>query len=118
MDFRQKLMRKIYWIWFTRRVLPVAVFEVFSVILGVHLFSKSVFIVRIMQNAAAAAGGSKTRLFSFIWSAFWNTRIEVRIEMAIAVLFAALFLWSVKRAIVSYEVLRRSGPMVEGETKP
>lgn len=110
-------MKKIYWIWFTRRVLPVVVFEVFSVMLGAHLFSKSVFIARIMQNAAAAAGGSKTRLISFVWSALWNTRIEVKMEVAIAALFAALFIWSIKRAIVSYEVLRRSGPTAGGETK-
>ncbi len=117
MDFRKKLMFKIYRVWFMRRVLPVVVFEVFSVILGAHLFSRSVYVVRVLQNTAAAVGGGKRHLISFLWSAFLSTRFEVKMEMAIAAVFAGLFLWSIKRAIVSYEVLRRTTAAPRGETK-
>lgn len=117
MEFRQKLMRKIYWIWFTRRVLPVVVFEVFSVILGAHLFARSVYVVRLLEGAAAATSQSSFRLFGYLWYAFIHSRIEVKVEIAIACVFLGLFLWSIKRAIVSYEVLRRSGSTAGGETK-
>lgn len=117
MDFRQKLMRKIYWIWFTRRVLPVVVFEVFSVILGAHLFARSVYVVRVLEGAAAATSQSPFRLFGYLWYALVHSRVEVKVEIAIAFIFVGLFAWSIKRAIVSYEVLRRSGSIAGNETK-
>lgn len=104
-------MKKIYWIWFMRRVLPVVVFEVFSVILGMHLFARSVYVVKVLEGAAAATTQSPFRLLGYLWYAFLHSRIEVKMEIAIALVFLGLFLWSIKRAIVSYEVLRRTASM-------
>ncbi|MDO8585377.1 MAG: hypothetical protein Q7R85_04675 [bacterium] len=118
MNFRKKLMFKIYRVWFVRRVLPVVVFEVFSVMLGAHLFSRSVYVVRVLEGAAAASTESRFRLFDYLWYALVHSRVEVKVEIAIALIFAGLFLWSIKRAIVSYEVLRRTVAAPQGETNP
>lgn len=107
-------MFKIYRVWFVRRVLPVVVFEVFSVMLGAHLFSRSVYVVRVLEGAAAATTESPFRLFNYLWYALLHSRVEVKVEIAIALVFAGLFLWSIKRAIVSYEVLRRTA--ISGRT--
>ena len=108
MDFKKKLMFKIYRVWFVRRVMPVVVFEVLSVVLGMHLFSRSVYVVRVLEGAAAATSQSPFRLFGYLWYALIHSRSEVKIEIAIAAVFAGLFIWSIKRAIVSYEILRRA----------
>ena len=110
-------MFKIYRVWFVRRVLPVVVFEVFSVILGAHLFSRSVYVVRVLEGAAAATSESPFRLLGYLWYALIHSRVEVKVEIAVALVFAGLFLWSIKRAIVSYEVLRRAATFPGNEQK-
>lgn len=107
-------------IWLTRRVLPAAVFEMLFVALGIHLFSRSVFVARVIQNAGAAVEGHPIRLAEFLWSALWNSRVEVKMEIVIAAVFCGLFLWSVKRAVVSYEMLRRTAGIAKdaGKSSP
>ena len=106
-QLQENIMRRVYGVWFLRRVLPVAIFEVLFIALAVNLFAESVFIARVVENAVGILKDSPWAVASFLWSAFWNSRLEVKIEVASAFLMGALFLWSVKRAIVSYEIIRR-----------
>ncbi len=100
-------MARVYGIWFLRRVLPVVIFEILFIALAINLFAESVFIARVIENAAGVIADSPVELFSFLWAAFWNSRLEVKLEVATAFLMGVLFLWSIKRAIVSYEIIRR-----------
>ncbi len=106
---RRNIMLRIYGIWLLRRLGPVLLFEVLFLILATHLFAGSVFIARVFQNAGGAASGGIFSFLSFAAAAVINARFEVQIEILIAVVFGVLFLWSVKRAIVSYEMIRRGG---------
>ncbi len=106
-NLQKNIMTRVYGIWFLRRVLPVVIFEILFIALAINLFAESVFIARVLENAAGVVKGSPVELFSFLWSAFWNSRLEVKLEVATAALMGALFLWSIKRAIVSYEMIRR-----------
>lgn len=104
---RRNIMLRIYGIWLLRRLGPVLFFEVLFLILATHLFAGSVFVARVFENAGGAASGGTISFVSFAISAIINARIEVKMEILVAFVFGALFLWSVKRAIVSYEMIRR-----------
>ena len=100
-------MWRIYGIWLLRRLGPAVFFEILFLILATHLFSGSVFVARVFQNAGGAASGGIFSFLSFAAAALINSRLEVKMEILIAFVFGALFLWSVKRAIISYEMIRR-----------
>jgi hypothetical protein len=104
---QKRIMLRVYGVWLLRRVLPVIVFEVLLIGLAVNLFAESVFIARVVENAANVLKGNGFSIVTFLWAAFWNSRLEVKLEIATAILMAVLFLWSIKRAIVSYEMIRR-----------
>jgi hypothetical protein len=104
---QKNIMLRVYGIWFLRRVLPVVIFELLFIALAINLFAESVFVAHVIENAAGVIKGNPVELFSFLWSAFWNARLEVKLEVATALLMGVLFLWSIKRAIVSYEIIRR-----------
>ena len=104
---KRNIMLRIYGIWLIRRVAPVLFFEVLFMVLAAHLFGTSVFVARVLENAGNVLKGGIYNILKFAFLAVVNARLEVKFEILVALIMGALFLWSIKRAIVSYEMIRR-----------
>lgn len=107
MDLQRKIMLRIYGIWLFRRVLPVVIFQVLFVILALHLFASSVFVLRVFQSATGALEGGVWNFLVFALTILWNSKLAVKVEiitMAIVGYYTLLYL---KKAIVAYERIKR-----------
>ncbi len=110
---KRNIMFRIYGIWLIRRVAPVLFFEVLFMILAAHLFGTSVFVARVLENAGNVLKGGIYNILKFAVLAVVNAKLEVKFEILVALIMGALFLWSIKRAIVSYEMIRRGMSSLE-----
>ncbi len=101
-------MRRVYGIWLVRRLGPVIFFQLLFLALALHLFGLSVFVAKVAENVSIVISGDPLSVIGFIFSAFLNARLGVKVEIFVALLMGALLVWSIKRAVVSYEMIRRA----------
>ena len=87
--------------------MPVVLFEILFMVLAVHLFTGSVFVAQVLQNASTVFGGGIWSFLGFAFAAVWGAKIEIKFEILLALVMGVLFFWSIKRAIVSYEMIKR-----------
>lgn len=104
---KRNIMMRVYGIWLLRRVAPTMLFQVLFLVLAIHLFTGSVFIAQVLRNAGTVFGGGIYSFLQFAFAAVWYAKPEIKFEMLLATVMGGLFLWSIKRAIVSYEMIRR-----------
>ena len=106
-NLKRNIMLRVYGIWLLRRVGPALLFQVLFMVLAIHLFTGSVFIAHVLQNAGTVFEGGILSFLQFAFASVWYAKPEVKFEILLAVVMGGLFLWSIKRAIVSYEMIRR-----------
>ncbi len=107
MDIQQRIMLRIYMIWLFRRVLPVVIFQVLFVILALHLFASSVFVLRVFESAAGAYEGGIWNFISFAVVLLWKSKLAVKIEILAMLFVGYSMLLYLKKAIVAYERIKR-----------
>ncbi len=107
MDLQRKIMLRIYGIWLFRRVVPVIIFQILFVILALHLFASSVFVVRVFQSATGALEGGLWNFIVFAFTVLWNSKFAVKIEILTMLIVGYYTLLYLKKAIVAYERIKR-----------
>ena len=105
--FKKRVMLRIFGIWLVRRVAPMLVFAFLFIALAVDLFAKSVFVAKVFENFAFAIKNNPSSVVTYPLTALWAARFSVKMELLTAAIMGFLVLWSVKRAIFSYEMIRR-----------
>ncbi len=106
-NLKRSIMLRVYGIWLLRRVAPAVLFQILFMVLAVHLFTGSVFIAQVLQNASTVFEGGFFSFIQFAFAAVWHAKSEIKFEILLAVVMGGLFFWSIKRAIISYEMIRR-----------
>ena len=104
---KNRVMLRVFGIWLVRRVAPLLVFAFLFLALAIHLFAQSVFVAKVFDNAAYAVRNNPVSLITYPAQAFWGARFSVKMEILTAAIMGFLVLWSIKRAIFSYELIRR-----------
>ncbi len=94
-------------IWLFRRVLPVIVFQILFVVLALHLFASSVFVLRVFQSATGALEGGIWNFVSFAFMLLWTSKLAVKIEIITMLIVGYYMLLYLKKAIVAYERIKR-----------
>ncbi len=106
----KKIMFRVYGVWLLRRIAPSVFFAISFFILAAQLVAESVTVVAVVANTAMqfrGSGGAPGALW-YVAEALVRTRTSVQVEVFVAGVMAGLLLWSIKRAIVSYELIRRN----------
>ena len=104
---KKRVMLRIFGIWLIRRVAPLLVFAFLFLALAIHLFAQSVFVARVFENMALAIKDNPISIITYPVMAFWSARFAVKTEIFAALIMGFLVLWSIKRAIFSYELIKR-----------
>ena len=102
-----KVMRRIYAVWFVRRVLPLFVLEVGVAGAGLKLLAANVFVEAVLSNALAVSVGNPLKVGAYLGSALIGTQAATQ-AAAVAILVAGAFLLRDSiRSFVSYGLANR-----------
>lgn len=108
MNLQQKIMLRVYCIWFFRRVTPVFVFQILFLVLAVHLFAQSVFVARVAATTVAAFDGGFFYTIIFMAKLLWHAKLAVKVEIVAMLILGYYMLKYLKKAIVAYELMKRN----------
>lgn len=97
-----KILWKIYVIWFFRRIVPLMLLQVAVLIVVLKLLANKVFFGRVIENASAAAGSSYWAFFKYLASAFFETHFAVQLFILLILGIGALLLRDLGRIAVNY----------------
>jgi len=101
-QFNQTIMRRIWGIWFVRRVLPWLVLEVAAAALVLQKFAEYVFVNRVFHNATLhTINRSPFDIFSFFTNAFFNTEFIVQALLISSLAVGLLFVKQLFKAYMS-----------------
>lgn len=99
---RSKILFKIYFIWFFRRIVPLMVLQAIIFGLALKFFANKVFVANVLVNAGIAANSSYIEFFKYLLGAFFQARLLVQTTILIVLGVGSLILRDVGRAIVAY----------------
>src|SRR3989344_2605800 len=99
---RSKILFKIYFIWFFRRILPLMVFQVIVFGFALKLFANKVFVSAVLANAGTAAHSSYGEFFKYLLWAFFQARPATQAIILVGLGVGSLILRDIGRAIVAY----------------
>ena len=101
-QFKNKLLWKIYLVWFFRRILPLAVLQVAVGVLALKIFAEKVFVAKVFQNAALSGQTDWWEFLGYLGNAYLQTRPAIQIIIPIALGVGALILRDTGRALMVY----------------
>lgn len=79
-----RIMRRVYFIWFSKRILPHIIFEGIVFIIFMYLIGQNVFVAKVMQYASLVLANQSEypmTLASFTFDVFLRTRPIVQISV-------------------------------------
>lgn len=100
--FKNRILWKIYLIWFFRRILPLIIIEIAVVIMALKIFAKNVFVGKVLENAALASESNWWEFIKYLASSFSQTHPIVQVTIIAILGLGALFLRDIGRTIITY----------------
>lgn len=97
-----KILWKIYIIWFFRRIVPLMLIQVAGLIVILKLLANKVFFGRVIENASVAAGSNYWEFFKYLLSAFFEARVAVQFFILLILGIGALLLRDLGRITINY----------------
>ena len=90
-----RIMRQVYFIWFSKRVLPYIILEGFVFTVSMYLISQNVFVAKVIQYAGLVLANQSeypVTLASFAFDIFLRTRPIVQISiLGSLIMFTLIF---------------------------
>lgn len=99
---KNKILWKVYIIWFFRKILPLMVLQALIVGIGFKIFADKVFISQVLANAGVAANSGYFEFFKYLIEAFYKIRIIMQLAALFILGIGALILRDIVRAIMVY----------------
>ena len=97
-----KLLWKIYAIWFLRRIVPLMLVEIVFLVAILKLLAGTIFFGKVMENAALASNASYLQFFKYILGTFLLPHIAVQLFTLLILGVGALLLRDLKRVVFNY----------------
>ena len=101
--FKNRILWKIYVVWFFRRVAPLILVQVAILALVLKIFAKNVFVSKVLQNSGLAADGGYWTVLKFLALAFARSHLVVQVAILIIFSIGALLLRDIVRSILAYK---------------
>ena len=97
-----KILWKIYLIWFLRRIVPLVLVQIVFLVIFLKLLAGKVFFGKVIENAALASGSNYWEFFKYLVSAFFTTHIAVQLFILLILGIGALLLRDLGRVVLNY----------------
>lgn len=100
--FKNKVLWKIYIIWFFRRILPLIIFQIAILIIALRIFAKKVFVSKVLENTALISLSSYLTALKYLIEAFFRTNLIVQFAILIMLGIIALLLRDLGKILKTY----------------
>ena len=90
-------MRKVFLIWFSRKILPYVVIDFLALGFFAYLIGEYVFVQVVFENLSRILFSSPAGLAGYVFGALWGTKLVVQVSLA-AVLAAVVLAFKNGRA--------------------
>ncbi len=100
--FKNRILWKIYAIWFMRRILPLILGQIIVLIIALWVFARKVFVGKVLENATGAADANFWDFIKYILSAFLQTHTLVQIAILLGLGLGALIIRDIGRTLIAY----------------
>jgi len=97
-----KLLWKIYTIWFLRRIVPLILVQIIFIVIFLKLIANQIFFGKVLENAALASDSNLWEFSQYLIGAFFQTHIAVQLSVLFLLGIGALFLRDTGKAVLSY----------------
>ncbi len=97
-----RILFKVYTVWFLRRILPLIIAQVLFLVLVLRILASKIFFGRVLENAASAAGSSYWEFSRYLFGAFFQTSFKIQLVILLALGIGALVLRDLGRAGINY----------------
>ncbi|MST04232.1 MAG: hypothetical protein EXS49_01520 [Candidatus Pacebacteria bacterium] len=104
---KDKILFKIYGMWFFRRSAPLLVTELLIGVIAFYFLAKNVFIERIISNAFSSALGSPFKFVVYFLNAFWVSNFLNQLISILIVLSLIFLLRDINKSFVAYAAMKR-----------
>ena len=104
---KNRVLWKIYAVWFFRRIVPLMVVQVALIALALQIFAQKVFVSMILQNTGAIAGVSYWSVLKYLLISFSQTRFTVQLVILVMLGVGALLIRDITRTIFTYKSMWR-----------
>lgn len=97
-----KILLKIYSIWFLRRILPLVLAQLVFLVFVLKALGNTIFFGKVISNARLAAHSSYWEFSKYLMGAFFQTHFAVQIFILVALGIGALLLRDLVRVLSSW----------------
>ena len=104
---KNRLLWKIYLIWFFRRIVPLILLQLAIFSIALKTFADNVFISRVFKNAALAADSGYWTFFKYLFFSFFNTGPLTQLVILVGLGVTALIIRDISRSLFTYWALGR-----------
>lgn len=102
---RNRILWKVYLVWFFRRIVPLIILQLALFILALRFFAKNVFVRQVFRNAYLVSEASYWSFLKYAALSFLNTNPLTQILILIILGIVALFLRDLIRTLITYKVM-------------
>lgn len=100
---KNRILWKVYFMWFLRRIVPLIVLQVAVFALAFRILANNVFVSRVFANAASVSERGYWDLLKYIISSFMNTNPITQVVLLIILGILSLLIRDVVRMMVAYQ---------------
>ncbi len=104
---KDKILFKIYGMWFFRRSAPLLAVEIIVGIFAFYCLSKNIFIERVFSNAFSAALGSPFKFVMYFINAFLVSKFLNQVISVLIVVSLVFLLRDINKSFVAYAAMKR-----------
>ncbi|MDP3729326.1 MAG: hypothetical protein Q8R26_01030 [bacterium] len=107
---KNRVLWKIYFVWFVRRIIPLIIIQVGVVVVAIKLFGQKVFVSRIMaQSVVRVSEVGYWDVFTYLVGAFFKTHAVVQIIIILILGVGALIIRDIVKSILTYRSMHMRG---------
>lgn len=99
---KNKILWKVYLIWFFRKIVPLMVFQAIVFGIALKIFANNVFVGQVFANAGVAANSGYIEFFKYLVGAFYKSRLVVQFVSLMILGVGALILRDIGRVVLTY----------------
>lgn len=102
---KNRILWRIYLLWFLRRIMPLIVLQVAVFALVVRIFARSVYISMVFQNSAVVAASSYWAVLKYLFVSFLNTRPLIQAAILVILGVLSLLFRDLAKALFAYKAM-------------
>ena len=101
---KSRIIWKVYFSWFFKRILPLLLVELVIIVLGLHFLAKYVFVEKVISHTLFLATANPLELFYYLLFSFAKTRLLTKATIIALLSFGVLILRDGGRLIGSFQL--------------